>query len=297
VLELIADGDAVEWSSAGLRAFRALLLVHAAVRTWAWVSLKPADMPLLELLVVWAFAFGMTAAAVLGLSARYARRAAQLATVLLACELYSSFPGTPNHVWLEFFCVALVGAFDVEGSDGRLLLVGLRWLAVIVLFHTGLQKLLNGYYVHGEFLVWAVSVQDRFADVFRPMLSADEVTRIATLDGTTPGTGPYRTGSPLFLVASNAVWILELVLPGLLVARASRVWAAVVAIAFLGFIQLAAREVLFAALITQLLLLLSPRADWNRRSALLYALLYVYILAYLLGLVPGDFLARGARGL
>jgi hypothetical protein len=296
VLDLVADAPGTPWSSAGLRALRTLLLVHAAVRTWSWVSLK-SDMAPLELAVVALYAAGISLAALLGLTARYARSGAVLATALLVAELYSSFPGTPNHVWLEFFCLAMFAAFDPDDPrEGSLLLVTLRWMAVIVLFHTGLQKLLNGYYVGGEFLAWAVSVRDRFAGVFAAMLPADESARLTALDGATIGSGPYRTSALLFVAASNFVWVAELVLAVLLVVRRTRTAAALATIAFLAFIQLGAREILFALLITQLLALIPP-GQWNRRTAALYGFFYLYILAYLAGIVPGEFLARGTYGL
>lgn len=287
----------VEWNARGLQAFRFLLLLHASVRTWGWVAARLDNASDSGTAGVVAFAVAMSVAPALTLTGRFARAGVALAATLLTVELSSSFPGTPNHVFLEY--VAVLACLLLEPTDkneGRLLLSALRWVTAIVLFYTGFQKLLGGYYHNAEFFVWATSAHDSLASVFSWLLTTDELQRVLAFDGVSPGSGPYRTDSLAFLLASNAVWIVEVALGLLLVDRRGRGPAALAALAVVLMIQVGAREVMFALLFSQLLLLFFD-GDWNRRTAPCFLFAYLYILAYLAGLVPGDFLVRGTRGL
>jgi len=280
-----------------LQTLRSLVLLHAAVRTWAWASSMLAATSGLEAATTLAFALTMSAAAAATLIPRFGRWAAAVAAGLLTAELVSSFPGTPNHVYLEYLCVLLFASLTEDDEvEGPLLLATLRWMTVVVLFYTGLQKLLGGYFVNGEFLVWAVSARDRFGDVFALLLPGGELERIRALDGLTVGSGPYRTHYLPFLIASNAVWVAELVLPVLLVVRNTRVLAAVASIALILAIQVGAREVMFALLFSQLLLLFVD-GGISRRTAVVFVAAYLYVLGFLAGVAPGDFLVRGKGGL
>ena len=127
----------------------------------------------------------------------------------------------------------------------------------------------------------------RFGRVFQWLLPDGEVARLASLDRNQTGAGPYRVEAPLFVLASNLVWIAELSLPVLLVVRRTRWLAALGAIGLMVGIQVAALELGFALLFVNLLLLFLP-GRWNARLFPAFAGLLLYALAALAGLVPGD---------
>jgi hypothetical protein len=185
--------------------------------------------------------------------------------------------------------VALLAVAGRGSAGAPLVLAGLRWLAAIVLFHTGLQKLLYGHYFAGDFLAFMVGRGDRFADLFRWVLPSAEVARLAGYDALRSGAGPYRVGEPLFVALSNAVWIAELVLPLGLLARRTRGLAAAAAAALVLAIQLGAREAGFALLFVNLLLLSGP-PRLARALLPVFGALLVWALAAAGGLVPGRIL-------
>ena len=123
------------------------------------------------------------------------------------------FPLAPNHFFVELYAVALLALVGRGARDAALALAALRWLAALVLFASGLQKLFYGHYLRGDFLAFMVGRGDRFADLFRWILPAAEVARLQALDPFRDGAGPYRVSQPLFVAVSNLVCIAELVLP------------------------------------------------------------------------------------
>jgi len=171
--------------------------------------------------------------------------------------------------------------------DRALALQGLRWLAAIVLFHTGLQKLLYGHYFHGDFLAFMVGTQERFARLFQFLLPAAEVARLQAIDPWQTGAGPYRTGVAPFVVASNAVVLAELVIPALLIAPRTRLWGAAGAMALMAGIQLGALELGFAVLFLNLLLLSAPQR-WARIGLPILAAMLLYALGAAAGWLTGQ---------
>ena len=77
----------------------------------------------------------------------------------------------------------------------------------------------------------------------------------------------------------------------LLVVRRTRVLGAVLATLFVLSIQLVARELMFGLLYSQLVLLTLPGRSF-RRLAPFYALAYAYLVGYLLGLLPADWILK-----
>ena len=266
-----------------LDAFRRFLLIYGATRSWIWVSLAPDGIPTL-----------IVAASVLSLASaltfvpRVAPLAPRLALLGLALQLGWHFPQHANHFYLELLCVlilALVGRNDPAGE--ALALRGLRWLTAIVLFHTGLQKVLYGHYFQGDFLALMAGNQERFANLFRLVLPADELTRLASYEVHRTGAGPYRVSHLPFVVASNLVYLAELGLPFLMMWARTRVLGAVLAIALMVAIQLGAIEVGFAFLFLNLLFLFLP-GSWNRRLLPVFAFVLVYAVGAAFGWLPGD---------
>ena len=289
-----------------LEAFRLLMLTSWTVQNWAWVARPLPDFAAFPVVPLWATAIVVTAllgGAAFARGARIGgftmgRFACIVATPLVGWQVAWTLPFTANHSLLLFLVIALLAVLDSDDEDeGPLLLQTLRWMTAIVFFYAGLQKAVHGLFFQGEFLAWMIAHGvDRWGDVFGLVVSAEEVERLRSLPRFEPGSGPYRTGSPLFVLASNIVWFGEILIGlGLLTAR-FRHWSALAAIALTFTIQLAPREFMFAFAYTQLLLL-SVRGDWNRRLLLFFVVMYAWMLAALLG-APGTFLLKpGGAGL
>jgi len=281
---MAGDGD-VALVRPRLDGFRSFILLHGAVRSWLWLRYNEHLGPEALLLS----AAGLSVCFALTLVPRFAHVAARAALPFLALQLFLTFPLTDNHFMLELLCVvllALIGGND-GATDRALTLASLRWLAAIVLFHTGLQKVLYGHYFGGEFLAFMVAVGDRFADIFQPFIPAGEIARLESYDPMQTGAGPFRVSYLPLVAVSNAVYLAELVLPALLIWQRTRTLALIATTAFLLAIQLGARELGFALLFVNLLLLFSP-VELNRRLLPLFAAIYLYGLAAALGVAPGG---------
>jgi hypothetical protein len=257
-----------------------------------WLRLDaPIDATLLAL-----SAAVLTAAAALAFAPRLEHHAARLALPALVVQLVASFPLAPNHFFVELYAVGLLALAGRDARDAPLVLAGLRFTTALVLFHTGLQKVLYGHYFHGDFLAFMVGSAstsggpehgDRFADLFAWILPRSEVLRLQGYDPFRDGAGPYRVAQPLFVALSNAIWIAELLLPIGLLRRSTRTVAVLAALALVLAIQLGAREMGFALVFVNLLLLFAP-ASWALRALPFSgAILLLALAAGGLGLAPG----------
>jgi hypothetical protein len=218
--------------------------------------------------------------------------APRVALPALLVQAALSVPSTDNHFFLELYAVGLL-CLAGERDDDAWLLGSLRWLAAIVLFQTGLQKVLYGQYFSGQLLAFLIGQGDRFALPFEWLVSAQEVARLQGYDPLRTGAGPYRVDSLLFVALSNGVWIAELALAPLLLLARTRLAATGAAIALVAAIQLGARELGFAFLFTSLLLLFTRQG--NARALPWLGVLYLYALAAVwLGLPGGDWLDPGS---
>ncbi|HEY8518165.1 MAG TPA: hypothetical protein VIS07_21860 [Candidatus Binatia bacterium] len=280
----VAGGDAPPLVHAKVEALRRFLLAYGAARSWVWLALDSGSLPTTPLVVS---ALVLTACAALAWTSRYATLAVRCALVVLVVQLAWTFPITHNHFFLELVCVALLALVDRDGDGEPVALEALCWVTALVLFHTGLAKVLHGLYFGGEVLAFMVGRGGRFADAFALLLPADEIARLTSYDPMHTGAGPYRVDSPAFVVASNLVWVLEIVLAPLLLWRRTRTAAAIAAIALVLAIQVGAREIGFALLFANLLLLFVPTAATR---TLLPALLAVlgWIVGAALGWLPGH---------
>jgi hypothetical protein len=280
-LALAAD-DAPDEAVARVRALRRFVLAWGFVRTMVWLG---ADAPVDPRGLAVSAAL-LAVAAGLTFVPRLEHVAARVALPALAVQLALTFPLTNNHWFLELYAVTLLALAGAGGRDAPLVLCGLRWLAALVLFQTGLQKLFYGHYFAGDFLAFMVGRGERFAALFQGLLPAAEVARLQGYQPLHEGAGPYRVAMPLFVAVSNAVWIAELALPFGLLWRRTRTVAAAAALAFVLALQLGARELGFALLFANLLLLFAP-ARWATRLLPLFLALLVLMLAAT-ALAPGQ---------
>lgn len=259
---ILGDPDAGA-EAARLRAIRVFLLGYGALRGVVWLLIAAGDalpvLPGVAAALVQAVAFALV------LRPGTAWVAPRIALPALGLQLALTFPQTANHFYLETFAVALLCLVRRDDPAGEALaLRSLRAVTLLVLFHTGLQKLLYGHFLHGDFLAYMIGRGDRFATFFRLLLPEGEIARLAGYDPRIDGAGPYRVSLPLFVAVSNLVWAAELLLPVGLVFRRTRPFAAAAAIALVLSIQLGAREISFALLFSALLALSLP---WPARRS------------------------------
>ncbi|MDJ0787277.1 MAG: hypothetical protein QNK05_10760 [Myxococcota bacterium] len=286
---LALAGGASDDPDARLVSFARALLLYSSAR--AWIAVLRVDGAEAGLLV--ALALAVSASAGLAFAARreWQRLAPRAALVPLAIHLVWSFPTTDNHFFLELVLVLVLAAFD-----GATALRTLRFALVIVLFHTGLQKLLWGHYLHGDFLAFMIATGSPFGDLFGLVLPAAEIERLQGLRILVDGAGPYRVegrDSIWLRLASNAVVVAELVLPFLLIAKPTRTVAAAITLALVLSLQLGARELLFLSLFATGLCLFLPKDPLPRALPWL-ALGYGVLFGLAAGVIPdGGFLRGG----
>ena len=204
------------------------------------------------------------------------RLATLVAGGLMVYILVSGFPAQPNHYFLPtVLCLiyAITGLATAEQQ--RLALQATRWFGAILLFYTGVQKMIYGTYFHGEFMAWKIAVDDAFAAPFRAVLPSAEWERVRALGGADFHLGPqspYRIRFRPFVLMSNAVLVFETLAPAGLLWRRTRPWLVPATLAFLVLVETAAREYFFGVLFIAVLLTFSER-NLNRPLALAWTLI------------------------
>lgn len=215
-----------------------------------------------------------------GFSRRFRRAALVAAAALLLFRTVSGWPHGTNHGYLELFIVCLLAAFDADDpEESETALQAVKWLLVIVFVAAGLQKALHGSYFRGEFLAFNVATLERFRFVFAPLIPDAELARLAALPTPAAGVGPYHVeGAPLFVIASNLVWIAEIGFGLLLLHQRARPLAVAAIVVLLAFIEVGARELVFGGLYAYLLLLFL-RGSVSERVIPVFLLYYAFLVA------------------
>lgn len=270
-----------------IRAFQIFLLMHVTARLWIW-ALRPRDISALPQTLA---AVLITGCFVLGFSRRWARTATIVAAATLFVKIVATFPHTSNHAFLEWLCMTLLALLDPRSpANATLVLQTYRWILVIVLFWSGVQKLLHGTYFDARFFGVAIAQAPNFADIFRPLLAPEELDRLIASNPRRVGAGPFAIQSFLVVVLSNATYLFEIAAGPLLLIKRTRVATTFLCLAFLVFIEAGAREIMFGAVFMNLLLLF-PRSNWNRPLLPIFALLYLYLIAVRVGIsfAPGGY--------
>ena len=287
----LAGGDDAVLAHAKLDALRRFVLTFGAARSWLWLAFNRD----LDASALGASAAVLTCCAALAWWPRTATWAPRLALPVLLLQLGWTFPLTNNHFFLELVCVGLLALVGSDGDGEQAALDAIRWVTVLVLVHGGVQKALHGLYFRGEFLAFMVARAERFADVFRWLVPADELARLAGAAAEArDGAGPFRVASVPFVVAANLVWLLEIALGVLLVPRRTRTAAAAAAVVFVLAIQLGARELGFALLFVNLLLAFLPRPPGRAVLASLVVLL-AWAVGAAFGVLPGRALVEAVN--
>lgn len=269
-----------------LRVFTGILLLHLAVRigTGAFPVLLTGEwaQPVLGTILVLCCA--------LWFIERLAPMAVAVAICALLALLNFSFPATGNHSFLEIWILLLLLVIGQETRDERVVtLSAIRWSLVIVFFYSGLQKALHGTYIDGQFLMFQIALNPEFEKVFGLIMPVEELARLKSIPLNEMGAGPFRTSSPVLLLASNAVYLFEMFSPFFLMWRRTRAAAIAVVLLFTTLIQAGAREVFFAGLFANSLLLFAP-TDVHRRAV--WILVPAYLLLGLLWLFGVEVVVR-----
>lgn len=275
-------GDDAKWRGPKIRAFQIILIFHMWAECWE-VALDYLRGSMAT------FAPALFVPAAVSLLALYprTRRIGFIAIAILALAwLVVFFPDAGNHNMLAFLFAGMSAFLKADDeSDQKLFIGAVRWIIVLVFFYSGVQKFIHGYYFHGELFAYYMTINENYAAFFRHFLPADEVSRILSLKGEV-GDGPYRIDSPMVLVMSNATYLLEMVLPIMLVVRRTRLLAVVVTMVTFVAIQLAARELFFGGLFASALLLFL-RTDLNRRLVWVFVAYYLWLVLMMFHVIPG----------
>ncbi len=230
-----------------------------------------------------AMIFGVFFCALSALTQRFRRQGLTGLAWLWGFHILWSFPHVANHSFLMFFALLGLALFWRDsGEEQGLVLAGLRWLAVIVLFWSGVQKVLHGQFFEGEFLAHRISLDPHYSVVFGWVM-ADEVARLLAL----PGSGPFAFQNPFALVLSNLTYLAEIGLGStLLLSHRLRPVAWAGAALLVMAIEVGAREFYFGVAMLQLLVLFAPR-EHHRLWAPVFAAAPILLLLASLGIVPG----------
>ena len=213
------------------------------------------------------------------------RRAALAGLALLqAWWIWRFFPLTGNHRYLELVFAVALAALDGRRPEHRdLELRVLRSMAILVLFYSGLQKLVWGYWTGGQYLAFAMA-REPFHRMLGWLAPAEELARLASYSGAI-GDGPYLVHAPLLTLLANLVWIGEIGLAVALALEATRRLAWPLACLLVLGVALVSRELMFGVEFCSALTLFSP-ADRLTRWVLPIAALLGLLLLVRLGLLP-----------
>lgn len=265
-------------------AFERIAVLLIGVEYWCrglarWQDLSPAYVAALggaTLLCLLAFVPALRRGAFLGLAATH------------AFTVWNEFPAAGNHAYLEVMVCLLAASLDPRRASDRVLYVAAtRWMAVVILFWSGVQKLVHGYYFRAEYFAFSLWIES-FRSVFRVLLPAAEYARLTAFTGA-PGDGPYAVASPLVVAISNLTWIAEIGLAPLLLWPRTRRYAVLTAAGLIVAIEVAAREAFFGLLYVNLILTFLETRLATRLVAPAAALLAAMLLVRVGWLPPVTF--------
>jgi hypothetical protein len=267
--------------TARIAAFQSLLVLVIMTEHWSRV-IRHWNLPGFFLV---GSAVAVTALGGLVLLGRSRRIAFVGMALVVVSYLTIVFPGGGNHEYLELLLCLLCAALDSGDDKERLLMIdAVRWMTCVILFWSGVQKMVHGFYFEGEYLAYSVS-RDTYASVFSWLLPADELARLAAYDGSA-GTGPYVTQSRPFLLVSNLTCVLEITLAPLFLLRVTPRSCARCG-SLLAVIESAARELFFFFVLLNMLLLF-VESDLNRRLIGPIAVILGCMLLVRMGAAGGD---------
>lgn len=265
-----------------LRAFEITLVILSVTEFWA----RGLEIQAFEHAFPWPLPVVGTLSGMLACTVAWRRVGMLLLALSTAAAVWEAFPIAGNHRYLMVFLCALFALLDVSQRDEQVLLLrSLRWVTCVIVFFAGIQKLVHGYYTNGLMLAYLL-VEPRFEQVFGMLLPVGEAQRLHSYNGL-DGAGPYFVAAPMLLVASNLVWVFEIVLAAGLAVRRLRPLLVGAGVAFVVLIEAGARELVFGLLFVNLLLIFL-RSDINRRLIPIAAVTCVLVILAHLGVLPVE---------
>ena len=208
---------------------------------------------------------------------RFIRISKLLAPVAVAIEMTQRFPVNDNHTWLETVILVLFLLMDFKQPTQRELFVAMgRWIMTLLMFHSALQKILHGEFFNGMFLATLVN-ERRPKPFLEILLGSEEFDALRrTLENGLES--PIALHSPFALALSNLVYLAELFVAVLLLAKPTRAVGAKLGVLVLLAIEAVARVLPFGFLALNLLALFFP-LTWRRRVCASTVLAYICLLA------------------
>jgi hypothetical protein len=236
--------------------------------------------------VDWVEIGGISAGAVLLMRERWRQAGYGLVACVAIVRLGYGFPMSGNHAYLHATILGMLALFDPKEPEERAWQAGgLKWMLLVILFYSGLQKLLHGHYFRGEFFAYTISESASFRHFMRWVLPAEEIDRIMRY-GWETGSGPYRLYSPMGLFLSRAAFLGEILLPAIVFVKRTRSLGIIATALFIVGIELAARELFFGMIFLNMLLLFGP-ARLHLRLTWVFAALSVGLILSRAGILPG----------
>ena len=276
----LLDGDEPGTERRKLRAFGVLLSLVVCTEYWTKYLNRVDDVGAATIVVL-ALVTLVTVPVLLGRLRRPAFAGLALLQIWYVVRL---FPMAGNHRYLEAGFFGLLALLDDDdGPERMLLLRSLRFMTVIVLFYSGVQKLVHGYWFRGQFLAWALW-SDSFQTALEPLFEPHSFAQLST-SSWSAGDGPFVATSLSLVVLSNAIWIAELTLAVLLIPRATRTFAWIATCGLIVAMELVTRELMFGVEFATAILLFA-RGNVLRRSILPLGLLLLAALLVRLGVLP-----------
>jgi len=279
VFALLDDAGGID-QVARARAFELVLILVVGVEYWLravpkWGQLAPA--------YYWHLAVA-TVCCLAALHVPWRRAALAVLAVSHLGLVWREFPSAGNHAYLEvFFCGLAAFLRTSDPAEARLFVGAVRWMVVIIFFYSGVQKLVHGFWVDGQYLAFSLDSAG-FRPVLRLLLSPAEYARLAAFTGEV-GDGSYRVASWPLLLVSNGTWLAEMALAPLLVWGRTRIPAALAGLALLAGIEVGAREVFFGLIFVNAVLCFLP-VRVHRRAVPVVALLLLALTLSRLGVLP-----------
>ena len=198
--------------------------------------------------------------------------------VLAAVE----FPNTPNHRLLELVPLGLAWLTCSESAiERRVFFSFVRAFALVVLFYAGVQKILLGTYFEGQYLAYKTYATPSFQNVAHLWCSQAELKYFQSLPWPPyAGLTGFKLKTWYGLLLSNLTWVLELILPLLVVFSAKRQLWLVVTLMFAASFQLAALEAEFFLMMLVLLSLYFNEAHEKKLVGVVAVILTINFVAF-----------------
>jgi hypothetical protein len=293
VLQWVADppgGSPADRLLAYLRLLLLLLLAETTLALLRWRS-DPAASLLAALAGLSALALGLA-------FVRRTRRAAPfLGVAVTAFAGVRFFPNVADHLALLAAALLLAALWNPDRAGEPALALGsLRWMAAILVFSLGLQKVLHGTWFHGEFAAFQLAHGEPVAPLLAWVTPASEIARLSggdvtRLAGELPAAGDrlFRLEHPLPLVITNLVWFTELVAPAFLLWGRTRAVTAALLVPFLLIAQVGSPDLILSVFLVGSVLLFA-RGNAVRWTVPACGVAYAYLIGVRLEVLPAWFL-------